>query len=303
MCKGPRLERKPAASRRRKEPPPSSSPPSPLPVQLAVASPLRGPRGARSLPTTEEWRSRWGTCWAGDPKAPRPVAAEATAQVGALSPQPGGAGAGVASGRNPGKKGAFCPPGNSVGLGVCLCSHLGFSAPFSRRGKPRQGTWRTGLREAWVWGCQVPPLGLSRDPGKRQFSKLRSSAPPRSAGPAVEEGVKAWGLDGCGDPHTRPYPDPRLKFGFHPIRDLEGGGWWWDRERSAGTSPKGRSARNFTSHFRLGDGNAHSQAPERTLHFHTPARRSRCQVSVLTLRALRRIVAFQESGLLLPSHC
>lgn len=169
-------------------------PPPHFPSSSLSLPPFVGLGAHGACPPPRSWRSRWGACWAGDPKAPRPVAAEATAQVGALSPQPGGAGAGVASGRNPGKKGAFCPPGNSVGLGVCLCSHLGFSAPLSRRGKPRQGTWRTGLREAWVWGCQVPPLGLSRDPGKRQFSKLRSSDPPRSAGPGGGGGRQGLGF-------------------------------------------------------------------------------------------------------------
>lgn len=194
MCKGPRLERKPAASRRRKEPPPSSSPPSPLPVQLAVASLLREPPGARSLPTAEELEEPvgrmlgWGPQGAlagggggrGAGRGADTIAGGAVARV---------AGGGIQAGR------ARSAPGHRVGPGWCLCSHPGFIAPISRRRKPRQGAWRAGVREEWVWGCQIPPPGLSQDPASGSFPKLRSSDRQCSLGPGGgrrRQGLGLW---------------------------------------------------------------------------------------------------------------
>lgn len=55
-------------------------------------------------------------------------------------------------------------------------------------------------------------------------------------------------------------------------------------ECGAGTSPRGCSANNFTSHFRLGRSNAQDPAQKRPLRFHFPQHGSRCQLSVLTRR-------------------
>lgn len=120
VCEGPRLERKPPAPPgRRKEPAPQ--PPPHFPSRSRVLPP-RGP-GARSRPP-HSWSSRRGACRAGVPRALRPVAAGATAQVGALS-------AGL---------------GETVEVGAApLTSRV--QCTLRRRGKLRQDAWRAGLGE------------------------------------------------------------------------------------------------------------------------------------------------------------
>lgn len=143
-------------------------------------------------------------------------------------------------------------------------------------------------------GLSGPSFSTEPGSGKRPFPEtalVRPAAIRRSWRRTKASRTRA--LAGCGDPHTRLPPEVQLKLGLHPTSDLEGGGWGWDREHSAGTSLRGRSANNFTSHFRLGDGDAHSPALERPLRFHLPARGSRCQFCADT-GGFKWIVALQE---------
>lgn len=292
MCKGPRLERKAAASRRRKEPPPSSSPPSPLPVQLAVASPSAGLGAHGAFPRPRSWRRLWGACWAGDPKAPRPVAAGATAQVGALSPQPGGSEGWGWMGEIQARR-ARSAPWKSCRSGGVPVTILCEVHPFRSKGNRGRVACR-GKRDVGLGFPGPSPRTVLRSRPAAVFETALVGPAPLGGSRWQGKESRAWGWDQCGDPHTRPSPEAQLNLGFHPIGDLGGGDWGWDMEHSAGTSPRVCSANNFTSHFRLGNRNAQSPALETSLHFQGPEHGSRCRFSVLTLRPL--------SGLLLSKN-
>ncbi|VCW81184.1 unnamed protein product, partial [Gulo gulo] len=59
-------------------------PPPHFPSSSLSLPPSAGLRAHGACPAPRSWRSRWGACWAGDPKAPWPVAAGATVQVKSL---------------------------------------------------------------------------------------------------------------------------------------------------------------------------------------------------------------------------
>lgn len=95
-------------------------------------------------------------------------------------------------------------------------------------------------------GLSGPSFRTEPGSGKRPFPEtalVRPAALRRSW--RRTKASRARALAGCGDPHTRLRPEVQLKLGLHPT-NLEGGGWGWDREHSAGTSPRGAALRTIS---------------------------------------------------------
>lgn len=114
-------------------------------------------------------------------------------------------------------------------------------------------------------GLELPGPSLrtmQRSPQAAVFETALVGPAPLGGSGWPRKESRAWGWDQCGDPHTRLSPEAQRHLGVHRIGALEAGDCAWDMEHGAGVSPRVCSANSFTSHFRPGDRNAHSPAPE-----------------------------------------
>lgn len=155
------------------------------------------------------------------------------------------------------------------------------------------GAWRAGWERSWCAAAsprepgRVPDPGLRCKPGERV--SLFGAAPVANPGGRGRrggvEGIRAAGANY----HLRPHPGQGTPCG-------QSGTWGVGSGTRSWHLPRGRSANNFTSHFQLGDSNAHSRAQGSSFHFYRPEHESRGQLAVLTQRPLSGWVFSKNDG-------